>query len=345
MKSTDSELYGVSCVNAINCTAVGFSGSQTLVETSGQAATSSILLPSNGAALSGMCHPRRHGVGCRRGGQGPVRAHRWLLQPSGHRHGHTHLLDYLLHLEHDERSGRHLHAAERGRRQCRQHRLQRRDLLSPSTTRHRQLRCSSRRMGRPSRGPVPSSTPLRLPPTGSTSPRSSSCSPVVPTTSQSSARPLPPPLVTSTAGTRRAVPGGTYTLQSLATDAAGNTAYSPGIVITVDNTPPATAVLIPSTGRPSRGRASALDATASAAFGVQHRQGPVRAHRWSLQQVSHRHGDTHHLGYLFGWNTTSVPGGYYTLQSLATDAAGNTSYSPGIIHHRGQPLETRPPDF
>jgi hypothetical protein len=35
-------------------------------------------------------------------------------------------------------------------------------------------------------------------------------------------------------------------------------------------------------------------------------------------------------GYLFSWNTTGVPDGRYTLQSMATDAAGNTAYSPGI---------------
>jgi hypothetical protein len=37
-----------------------------------------------------------------------------------------------------------------------------------------------------------------------------------------------------------------------------------------------------------------------------------------------------YYGYLFELNTTSVPNGQYTLQSLATDAAGNTAYSPGI---------------
>ena len=35
-------------------------------------------------------------------------------------------------------------------------------------------------------------------------------------------------------------------------------------------------------------------------------------------------------GYLDGWNSTSVPSGTYTLQSLATDAAGNTAYSAGV---------------
>ena len=64
------------------------------------------------------------------------------------------------------------------------------------------------------------------------------------------------------------VPGGTYTLQSLVTDNFGNTAYSTGITITVDNTPPTTAVLVPATGATLSGTSATLDATASASYGV-----------------------------------------------------------------------------
>ena len=35
-------------------------------------------------------------------------------------------------------------------------------------------------------------------------------------------------------------------------------------------------------------------------------------------------------GYLFSFNTTTVANGTYTLQSVASDTAGNTGYSPGI---------------
>jgi len=35
-------------------------------------------------------------------------------------------------------------------------------------------------------------------------------------------------------------------------------------------------------------------------------------------------------GYIDLWNSTSVSGGTYTLQSLATDGAGNTAYSTAI---------------
>ena len=60
------------------------------------------------------------------------------------------------------------------------------------------------------------------------------------------------------------VPSGTYTLQSLATDNAGNTAYSAGITVTVDNTPPTTAVLVPANNATVSGTSTTLDASASA---------------------------------------------------------------------------------
>jgi hypothetical protein len=35
-------------------------------------------------------------------------------------------------------------------------------------------------------------------------------------------------------------------------------------------------------------------------------------------------------GWIATWNTTTVPNGNYTLQSVATDAGGTTAMSPGI---------------
>ena len=35
-------------------------------------------------------------------------------------------------------------------------------------------------------------------------------------------------------------------------------------------------------------------------------------------------------GYLFDLDTTTVPNGPYTLQSVASNSVGNTGYSPGI---------------
>jgi hypothetical protein len=125
------------------------------------------------------------------------------------------------------------------------------------------------------------------------------------------------------------VPGGIYTLQSLVTDAAGNTAYSPGITITVDNTPPTTAVLIPSNGAHLRGTV-VLDASASASFGVQITKVQFVLTGRSFNKTVIGTATATLFGWVFMGNTTLVHNGTYTLQSLATDAAGNTAYSQGI---------------
>ena len=63
------------------------------------------------------------------------------------------------------------------------------------------------------------------------------------------------------------VANGTYTLQSVVTDAAGNVAYSPGVTINVDNSV-TTNVLLPSSGSWVSGSQVALEAGASDAIGV-----------------------------------------------------------------------------
>jgi hypothetical protein len=124
------------------------------------------------------------------------------------------------------------------------------------------------------------------------------------------------------------IQNGQYTLQSFATDAAGNTAYSAGITITVANTPPTTAVIYPSTGASVQGTGSLLDATASASDGVATVQFALTG--GSFNQTIIGTATPTYYGYLFLWNTTGVVNGQYTLQSLVTDKAGNTAYSPGI---------------
>ena len=126
------------------------------------------------------------------------------------------------------------------------------------------------------------------------------------------------------------VVNGTYTLQSLATDAAGNTAYSPGITITVDNTPPTTAVVIPATGRFLAGPSAALDASASASNGVGITKVQFVLTGGSFNKLVIGTATATQYGYVFVLNTTTIVNGTYTLQSLATDGAGNTAYSPGI---------------
>jgi hypothetical protein len=126
------------------------------------------------------------------------------------------------------------------------------------------------------------------------------------------------------------VPGGTYTLQSLATDNAGNTAYSTAVTVTVDNTPPTTTIVGPASGSSVNGTSSLLDAGASASYGVGIKsvQYVITGGSYSKSVIGTATATVY--GYLFQWNTTTVPDGTYTLQSLATDNAGNTAYSPGV---------------
>ncbi len=126
------------------------------------------------------------------------------------------------------------------------------------------------------------------------------------------------------------VPGGTYTLQSLATDGAGNTTYSAPISVTVDNTPPTTSVLVPSTGAVLHGTSATLDASAGASYGVGISSVQFVITGGSYNKSVIGSGTLTYYGYLDAWNTTTVPGGTYTLQSLATDGAGNTTYSAPI---------------
>jgi Bacterial Ig domain/Bacterial Ig-like domain (group 3) len=128
----------------------------------------------------------------------------------------------------------------------------------------------------------------------------------------------------------KAVPDGTYTLQSLVADDLGHTASSTGFSITVDNTPPTTTVIIPSAGASLQGTSGVLDATASAADGVKIAQVQFTLTGGTDNQTVIGPATPTIYGYVFVWNTTTVPDGAYTLQSRATDAAGNTAFSSGV---------------
>ena len=124
------------------------------------------------------------------------------------------------------------------------------------------------------------------------------------------------------------VPNGTYTLQSVATDTAKNTDTSNAITITVNNQPPTTAVLIPSDGATVSGTKTLLDASASSAEGIASVTYEVSGNGLSDQVVAT--GTPTLYGYLAQWNTTSVPNGTYTLQSVATDTVAKTTTSAGV---------------
>jgi hypothetical protein len=123
------------------------------------------------------------------------------------------------------------------------------------------------------------------------------------------------------------VPGGTYALQSLVTDDDGNTAYSPGITITVDNTPPATAVLIPSNGAALSGTGAVLDASASNATSVKFLLfGGIYGYAAPVICTT----TPTYYGWLCSWNTTTVPDGSYALVSEAFGPGGSAYSSAGV---------------
>ena len=123
------------------------------------------------------------------------------------------------------------------------------------------------------------------------------------------------------------VPDGSYTLQSVAYDAAGLSTYSAGVTISVDNPPPTTSVLVPSSGATLSG-GQWLDASASGNVAVQ----KVEFHLTggTLNDALVATGTPTYYGWLAGWNTATVANGTYTLQSVAYDASGNVGRSSPI---------------
>jgi hypothetical protein len=125
------------------------------------------------------------------------------------------------------------------------------------------------------------------------------------------------------------VPDGTYTLQSVVQDAAGNVAYSPGVTITVDNSL-TTSVLVPPTGSWVSGSHVLLDAGAAestATVGVTN----VEFHLTggSLKDTLVASATSSPWGWYAYWDSTTVPDGTYTLESVAYSTAGTKAYSAG----------------
>ncbi len=123
------------------------------------------------------------------------------------------------------------------------------------------------------------------------------------------------------------VPNGTYTLQSVAYDAGGLSTYSAGVTVNVDNPLPTTSVLLPSAGANLSGN-QWLDAGASGNVAVNKVE--FRITGGALNDVLVATGTPTYYGWLAGWNTTTVPNGTYTLESVAYDASGNVGRSGGI---------------
>ena len=120
------------------------------------------------------------------------------------------------------------------------------------------------------------------------------------------------------------VTNGSHTLTALARDAAGNTATSTAVIVTVQNTdatPPAVSLTAPANGATVTGTVT-VSASASDNVGILGVQ-------FLLDGVNLGAEDTS-SPYSVGWNTATATVGTHTLTARARDAAGNTTTSAPI---------------
>jgi uncharacterized protein YjbI with pentapeptide repeats len=121
------------------------------------------------------------------------------------------------------------------------------------------------------------------------------------------------------------VPNGTYTLQSVATDAASNVSQSTGITITVNNPPPSTTISLPANGATVTG-GQWLDASTSPGVTTV----VYELTGGTLNQAVIGTATPTIVGWLAGFNSTSVPNGTYTLESVASYAGGVSGTSAPV---------------
>jgi acetyl esterase/lipase len=122
------------------------------------------------------------------------------------------------------------------------------------------------------------------------------------------------------------VPNGSYALQSVAVDSDMVSGTSAPIAVTVANAPPSTTVLIPGSGASLSGVSSLLDASAAAnVAGVTY-----ELSGGSLSDEVIASATPTFYGWLAQWNTTSVPNGTYALQSVAVYSGGVSGTSAQI---------------
>ena len=120
------------------------------------------------------------------------------------------------------------------------------------------------------------------------------------------------------------VSNGSHTLTAVAKDAAGNTATSNSVKVTVNNadaTPPTVSISSPANNATVNGTMT-VSATASDNVGVASVQLQVDGANVGSADTS--------APYNFSWNTTSVSNGSHTLTAVAKDAAGNSATSNSV---------------
>jgi len=132
------------------------------------------------------------------------------------------------------------------------------------------------------------------------------------------------------------VSNGQHTLTAVARDAAGNTATSSAVTVTVSNvdaTPPTVNLTAPVSGAYVHGTAVALSANASDNIAVAKVQ-------FQIDGVNVGSADTT-APYTASWNTTSVTDGQHVVTAIATDTSGNaTSASETVTVDNTAPTVT-----
>src|SRR5207245_2405985 len=112
-----------------------------------------------------------------------------------------------------------------------------------------------------------------------------------------------------------------HTLTAVARDAAGNTATSAAVSVTVDNAPPTVSLTAPAAGRARKG---AVTVSASASENV-----GVVVVQFTLDG-SHPGAEVTTAPYALSWNTTTATNAVHTLTAVTRDAAGNTATSAAV---------------
>ena len=116
------------------------------------------------------------------------------------------------------------------------------------------------------------------------------------------------------------VPGdGVYALQASAVDEANNASpLSTALTVTVDSTPPASALTSPATGATVSGTVNAAATASDSGSGVASVAFAVDGVTKATDTAS---------PYTYAWNTTTVANGQHTVTETATDVAGNKTTS------------------